>query len=595
MKRSGPRQQPGHARRAGARLAAAVVTLSLVAGVIAAWTLQKPRQRTFDEAANSALTFHKDIAPIIYRHCSPCHHPGEAAPFSLLNYSDVRKRARQVAEVTGRRLMPPWLPEAGPMVFEGDRSLAPGEIDQIRRWVEQGTPEGSLAESPPLPIWKDGWQLGVPDLVVTMPETYELPAEGQDIYRNFVLPVGNNERRFVRAIELNPGNKAIVHHAFLLVDSTRESRRSDDREPGPGFAGLHTPRTAQPPEGHFLSWQPGKRPIPAADGMAWVLEKESDLILQMHLRPSGRPERLQASVGFFFTNQPPMRTPFKLGMRSFTLDIPPGAEAHWVQDQLTIPVDVDVLSILPHAHYLGRELRAVAMQPDGREIPLLTIPRWDFNWQGDYTYREPVFVPGGSTIVMKYRYDNSTNNPVNPNTPPQPVRYGLRSVDEMGELWLQVLPRNPADLTALADSYRPRLWSEAVLYNQYLLRINARDARAHLELGKARLGQNQLKEAQDELETAAVLEAGSDEPHYYLGLVFRVRKEWEAARRAFRRAVELNPANARAHGNLGLVAMELGDTKEAAGEFREALRLNPADEIARRNLEKLANPDRKSP
>jgi hypothetical protein len=575
-------------------MAASILTLSLVVGGIAAWTLRKPQ--AIEQTKNASLTFHRDIAPIIYRHCSPCHHPGEAAPFSLLNYSDVRKRARQIVEVTGRRIMPPWLPEPGSFAFEGDRSLSADEIDQIRRWVEQGTAEGSASESPALPRWKEGWQLGSPDLVVGMPEAYDVPAEGQDVYRNFVLPIRNGERRFVRAIELNPGNKVVVHHAFLLLDPSRESRRSDDAEPGPGFDGLHMPRSAQPPEGHFLSWQPGKRPTPVAEGMAWVLEKDSDLVLQMHLRPGGRPEKLQASVGFYFTNQPPSRTPFKIGMRSFTLDIPPGAEAHWVQDQLTIPVDVDVLSILPHAHYLGRELRALAMHPDGREVSLLTIPRWDFNWQGDYTYQEPVFLPKGSTIVMKYRYDNSTNNPANPNTPPQQVRYGLRSVDEMGELWLQVLPRNPADLPTLADSYRPRLWSEAVLYNQYLLRLNPRDARAHLEMGKARLGQNHLVEARSELETAAVLEAASDEPHYYLGLLFRVRKELDAARNAFRRAIELNPANAKAHGNLGLVAMELGATNEAAGEFREALRLNPNDEIARRNLERLAVPAiRKNP
>jgi hypothetical protein len=426
-----------------------------------------------------------------------------------------------------------------------------------------------------------------------MPEAYSLPAEGSDIYRNFVLPVRNGERRFVRAIELNPGNARVVHHAFLLFDSTGQSRRSDEAEAGPGFDGLHMPRSAQPPEGQFLSWQPGKR---SEAGTSWVLDKESDLLLQMHLRPTGRPETMRASVAFYFTNQPPARTPFKIGMRAFDLDIPAGESAHWMEQQLTIPVDIDVLAILPHAHYLARELRAVATLPDGRQLPLLTIPRWDFNWQGDYSYREPVFLPKGSAIAMQYRYDNSTNNPVNPNRPPQRVRYGLRSTDEMGELWLQVLPRQPADLPALAESYRPRLWAEAVLYNQYLLRLNPKDARAHLDLGKAHLGQNRLTEAQAELEVARSLEPGADEPHYYLGLVFRVRKELESARKAFRRAIELNPSNARAHGNLGLVAMELGATTEAVGAFREALRLNPEDEIARRNLESLTQPGgRRSP
>jgi hypothetical protein len=262
------------------------------------------------------LTFHKDVAPIIFNHCSTCHHPGEAAPFDLLTYTDVKKHARQIADMTARRLMPPWLPEPGYSDFIGQRSLKEEQIHIIQRWFEQGANEGNPGDAPPPPKWREGWQLGQPDLVIQLPQPYTLAAEGKDVYRNFVIPIPLSERRYVKAVELLPGNAKTVHHAFMLIDPTRDSRRRDEQDAEPGFPGLHTPPTAQRPAGHFLSWQPGKLPTADDDDLAWTLEKDTDLILQMHLRPTGKPELIQPSVGLYFTNRRPTKTPFKFGLWS---------------------------------------------------------------------------------------------------------------------------------------------------------------------------------------------------------------------------------------------------------------------------------------
>ena len=539
-------------------------------------------------AANQPVTFHRDVAPIIYQHCSTCHHPGQAAPFDLLSYADVKKRSRQIREVVERRVMPPWLPEPGDGPFVGQRCLTTDQIALIQRWVEQGAPEGTASDAPAAPSWRDGWQLGTPDLIVQMTQPFPLNAEGPDVYRNFVIPIPTTARRFVRGLELQPGNSRIVHHAFMRIDPTRESKRRDEQEPGPGFAGLHTPTTAQTPPGQFLSWQPGKLPTFVPRGLAWTLETNSDLVLQMHLRPSGKAEVLQPSVGFYFTEEAPTNTPFKIGFMNFAIDLPAGASDQTVSNTYTLAADVEVLSILPHAHYLGKRLEAVATRPDGRTQPLLRIPSWNFDWQGDYLFQKPVFLPKGTRLSMTWRYDNSTNNARNPHLPPQRVRYGLQSDDEMAELWLQVLPRHTNDLAALTRYDQPRVFRDAIAYNQYLLSLNPRDSRAHSEMGKAQHFLGQYAEAATSLRLAAALDPALDEPHYFLGLMARMQNKLPEAKAEFAAAVRLNPLNAKAQGNLGLVLLDQGETAQAESHLRAALRLNPQDQIAWETLAEMA-------
>jgi Flp pilus assembly protein TadD len=534
------------------------------------------------EGANE-VTFRRDVAPLLWRKCASCHRSGQAAPFPLLSYADAAKRARQIAEVTARGVMPPWLPERGLVEFVGDRSLAPTEIELLQNWANAGAPEGD-GLLPPLPAWSEGWSLGQPDLIITMPAKFELPAEGRDVYRNFVLPIPLTGARNVAAIEFNPGNRRIVHHAFFWLDRTPTSRRRDEQDAAPGFDGLHTPPTAMTPNGQFLSWQPGK--VPSTNGaIPWRLEPGTDFLLQVHLQTSGRPEQLQSSIGFYFTEAAPLETLGKIGLRSYRIDIPAGETNYVLQDQYTLPVDAQVLAILPHAHYLARRMDAFALRPDGTKEWLLRIPNWDFNWQGDYRYARPIALPRGTTLAMEFHYDNSTNNVRNPHQPPRRVRYGVQSTDEMGELWLQLLTRDTNDLATLTRDYSVRALGDAAAYNEYLLGLNPRDPRALTELGKARAAQGQDALALKALREALTFDPDNEDAHYFLGLIYRKQRRFNYALPEFERVLRLNPAHYKAHNYRGLVLLELGRFDEAEQALRRALELNPGDEIAQGNLE----------
>ncbi len=533
------------------------------------------------------LTFSRGIAPIIFQNCSACHRPGQSAPFNLLNYQDAKKHMKEIAEVTARRYMPPWLPEPGYGDFVGARLLSTGQISALQQWVAEGGVEGNPAELPPLPQWSDDWQLGEPDLVVTMQQPYTLPAEGKDVYRNFVVPIPLTARRYVKAVEFRPGNPKIVHHAFIRLDRTRESRQRDARDPEPGFSGIHAPPTAQPPTGHFLSWQPGKRVSKEPVGLPWSLETNTDLVLQLHLKPTGKPEDIQSSVGFYFTDQPPTNTPIKIWLVSYDIDIPAGEANYVLKDSYVLPVDLEVLAVLPHTHYLGREAQGYATLPDGTRQWLLRIRQWDFNWQGDYRYAKPVFLPKGASVTMELTYDNSANNIRNPNQPPQRVRYGPRSTDEMGELWFQVIARNSNDLATISRDCNDRLIRDGIAYNEFLLRVDPLDADAHTELGRLKLIRGQAADAAGHFRTALEIKPSSDEPHYYLGLLFRQQRKLPQARSEFENAIRLNPENSKAHGNLGVIFAENGDVALAEAHFRSALRINPDDSLAQDCLNEL--------
>src|SRR4051812_21308150 len=216
--------------------------------------------RSVRSSGSRPVTFNQDIAPLIFAHCVICHRPGQAAPFPLLSYHDVQKRAKQIVEVTQRRFMPPWLPEPGYGEFENERRLSQDELALLSQWFEQGSAEGSPSELPAAPGFAGAWTLGKPDLIVEMPKSYPLQSNGKDVYRNFVIPLALGTDRYVRAVEFRPGNPKIVHHAFIKLDPSRKCRKLDGADGQPGFAGMGLPEGVQMPEGHFLAWQPGKIP-----------------------------------------------------------------------------------------------------------------------------------------------------------------------------------------------------------------------------------------------------------------------------------------------------------------------------------------------
>lgn len=531
------------------------------------------------------VTFAKTIAPIVFENCAGCHRPGGPGPFSLLAYEDVQKRARHIVEVTQSRQMPPWLPDPDVVHFIGERRLSAQQIGLIAQWAEEGAPMGDARDLPPTPQFHERWQLGEPDLVVKPTRAFTLAAEGSDVYRNLVISIPISMRRYVRGIEFRPNTRA-VHHAFFRFDKTDRSRSLDGKDGQPGFGGIHAPKTCESPV-TFASWQPGRIARFYSEDMAWPLEVGTDLVLQLHLQPIGKDEVIAPELAFYFTDKPGTAIAFKLPLDSYTIQIPAGATNHIVRDSFTLPVDVEVRAISPHAHYLGKSMHGYAELPDGSRRWLMAIKQWDFNWQGDYQFPAPVQLPKGTRLVMEFGYDNSTNNPRNPNHPPREVLYGSNTTDEMAELWMQIVLKSQQDFEELAKALQPKVMRDSILANEAILRRNPNDARAYAEIGSTLVLMGRTDEALLRLHRALELDPNYDEAHYFAGLALRMKKAYPQAQQAFETVLRLNPKHARACGNLGLVLVEQGNFPAAGIYFQRALELNPQDEIARNMLRQI--------
>jgi tetratricopeptide (TPR) repeat protein len=580
------------------------------------------RQLVPKAAAPQRVTFNHDIAPIVFRDCSQCHHPGEAGPFPLLTYADVKTHGRQIAFATSKRIMPPWLPEPGELKFADELRLSDAEIAMIQSWVDQGEIEGNAADLPPQPTFAAGWELGKPDVIVRAEKPYLLPASGSDSYWNFVFRTPVHRSRWLKAIEIRPGDKRLVHHANVLVDREENGRRLE-KEPGAGFGGMELiiESEAFDPDSHFLFWKPGSPPYVEPDGMALRLDKNTDLVLNTHLQPSGKSELIQPTLGLYFTDKPATMHPILLQLdNDRMLDIPPGAKNFLVSDNFTLPVDSSVLAIYPHAHYLGKDLLALATLPDGTKKTLIHIANWDLNWQAVYRYAEPVDLPAGTTISMRFTYDNSADNIRNPNQPPKRVMAGNRAVDEMAHLWLQVLPRESSDAgtdprvaiqEALAlhhiqndpDDFEAHYNLAALLQIKgdlpgallqftEAVRVRPDDSTANNALGGVLLASGHLDGAIGYLNTALKERPDYFDAHYNLGNALASQGDFQGALLHFRAAVRLNPQDANAEANLGSALAETGNLKEARMHFERALQIDPKNELARENLEQL---NRESP
>ncbi|MEO7158861.1 MAG: hypothetical protein ABI039_14945, partial [Vicinamibacterales bacterium] len=397
-----------------------------------------------------AQTFTKDVAPIMFDACVSCHRSGGPGPFPLTTYDEVRRRATQIAQVTRSRYMPPWKVEPAVGHFVGQRLLTDQEITTLDRWAASGTPEGDPTLLPALPPFTDGWLLGKPDLIVKPQAAYSLPAQQADAFRIFAIRLPVTKRTYVTGIEFHPGNARVVHHANIRVDRTAATRRLDEADPLPGYDGL-MPRSAEYPDGHFLGWTPGQIAPLVQPELAWTLEPGSDLVVQLHLQPSGAVEDVLPEVGLYFSDRIPLRAPTILRLGSQGIDIPPGESRYVIKDSYLLPVDVQLLAVQPHAHYRATEIRGVAQLPDGSSREVMHIKDWDFRWQHVYREQTPIPLPKGTRLSMEYTYDNSASNPRNPELPPARVFWGQRSSDEMGDLWFQVLASSDADRARLAS------------------------------------------------------------------------------------------------------------------------------------------------
>jgi Tfp pilus assembly protein PilF len=528
-------------------------------------------------AAAPSVTYHKQIAPILFEYCAPCHRPHEAGGFSLLTYDDARKRARLIADVTRRRYMPPWLPEHGYGEFADARRLTDLQIEQIAKWVSEGAPEGSAADAPPPPSFTPGWQLGSPDLVIPVSKAFRVPADGPDVFWNFVLSPAIRQTRYIKAVEVRPGNAVSVHHANLLVDHARSSRHQE-KTPGEGFPGmdLNIETAAFDPDSHFLFWKPGGAPWVEPDGMAWRLDPGNDLVLNVHFHPTGKPELVQPSIGLYFTDKAPTKFPMLVQMeRDSALNIAPGTHDFVVADDFRLPIDADAIAVYPHAHYLGRLLEGYATLPDGSRQWLVRIPQWDINWQAVYRYRKPLFLPKGTVISIRYHYDNSTDNPRNPNSPPRRVTAGDQSTDEMGHLWLQLLPRGAA-------TDQREVLQEALMLHR--LENDPANAAAHFNLGALLLSRKEATSAIGHLRSALQLDPRQPMALNDLGAALLSEGQLEDALEQFQHALRIQPDYTSARFNVGNALAAQGKLDEAAASFRQVIDAEPDDAAARQQL-----------
>ena len=396
----------------------------------------------------SSVTFNKQIAPILFEHCAGCHRPGQSAPFSLLEYAQVKKRADQIVKATQSRSMPPWLPEIGHARFANERRLTPENLDLIRRWAEQGGPEGSPQDRPPLPDLKEAWQLGQPDLVLNLPKPHRLHRESKEAFQSFVIPSPVTITRYVRAVEIQPSNPTIVRQVSLQIASSATARDSDSPSAGLVISASAIDR-AEFPDGHIVNWSPGNVPFKGIPGMGWRLDSGTDLVLRLHLRPSGKEEEVQVSIGLYFLAEPPTLRPHLLKLGRGSIEIRASQKDQATEQSYELPVEVDALSIYPQANHLCKEMTVKARLPDGREKWLLEIKSWDLDWQEEYRYAQPINLPKGSAITLRSTYGNPASMNKGSNRARQQVGYAALPTNEAAGLLIQVLPANPDELETL--------------------------------------------------------------------------------------------------------------------------------------------------
>jgi hypothetical protein len=344
-----------------------------------------------------------------------------------------------IAAAVRQRLMPPWKPVPGFGEFQNDPRLTDAQIATLETWVAEGMPEGDKKAQAPAPPFVSGWQLGSPDLILTMAQPFEVPANTPDLYECFILPTHLSEDRYVVAMEERPSYRPVVHHSIVAEDKFGAARRvAQGAGAYPCFGGFGFPAP-----GYIGFWKPGIQPHREPPGVARFLKKGSDVVVQVHFHPAGHPAEEQIALGLYFAKQPPEYIPFDLSLGTFDIDIPAGEPNHKVSSFVFVPENIEVLSIIPHCHLLCRAVKVSAALPSGGSLPLIYIQDWDFNWQQQYWYKSPVFLPQGTRVEMEMTYDNSAANPRNPNHPPKRVTWGEQSTDEMAEIHLEAIPARP--------------------------------------------------------------------------------------------------------------------------------------------------------
>ena len=392
---------------------------------------------------SSEITYTQHIAPILNANCVECHRPGEVAPFSLQTYEEAKRWAPMINYVTQERIMPPWKPVKGFGDFRDERVLSEHQITLLKQWAENGAPKGNDTDLVAAPNFGEHrWPLGKPDAVLKVKEAFTVPADGEDIYRYFVIPSEFIKDHPTVGIDFRPGDPAVVHHALVFMDYSGRARKMDKEDPEPGFA-VFGPGNFMNPDtsASFLAgWIPGMKPFALPKDTAMWIAKGGDVLLQIHYHPTGKAATDQSEVAFYFQEEHPPQWIQGLAIGTQQITIPANESEYTRHFYMNVPSGFHILDIAPHMHYLGREAFAQVTYPDGVVEPLIKIDDWDMRWQNRYTYRKPKYIPAGSRIDAWYTFDNSLDNPANPNTEAKTIRWGLRSGDEMAQLWMVVTP-----------------------------------------------------------------------------------------------------------------------------------------------------------
>jgi hypothetical protein len=370
----------------------------------------------------SKVNYAEHIAPILNARCVECHRPGEVAPFSLLGYENARKWAPMLARRVSERKMPPWKAVPGYGEFKDANVLSELEIETIERWAESGAARGDPKKEPKAPEFDSEWALGTPDLILQPKEPYPLAAEGPDEYRHFVLKTDFKETRYVTAMAVKPGNPQVVHHVIAFLDERGQSHKLDGKDGKEGYASFGG--VGFLPDGSFGGWAPGLRPQRTPENAAFELKPGATIVMQVHYHRNGKPT-------LYFAKKEPEKVMALAWLANVWFRIPAGAKSHRVTFDYPIPADVTVYSVMPHMHLLGKSMRADVVYSNGSTKPLILVEDWDFNWQLNYMFKQPVRIPAGSKVRIEAVYDNSESNPNNPSKPPRDVVWGDETTDEM--------------------------------------------------------------------------------------------------------------------------------------------------------------------
>jgi hypothetical protein len=409
---------------------------------------------------SQSLTFAEHIAPIIYEHCTSCHREGEIAPFPLTNFEEVVNWGSTIQYVTQIGYMPPWKPDPDFREYQRENYLTVDEKQKISDWVDAGMPQGNPSLTPAPPVYPSGSQIGVPDLVVSFSQSYMHQGNNQDEYRYFVLPTGLTEDKNIRAMEFRPGNKQIVHHALVWEDTTGAAAAADALTPEYGYSGGQGSGTNLN-QIQLPGYVPGASPVIYSQGITQRLHAGSDLKIQLHYAPSAADESDSSSINIFYENGPANRLlqsyimlPTGNTLVNGPFIMPPN-ETREFHGVFTVPFNISLYGVAPHCHKLGTHWNVYAVTPAGDTINLIRINDWDFNWQGAYQFRQLLKIPAGSVLHAFAGYDNTTNNPSNPNSPPQIVSWGEGTADEMFYLPFLYLPYLPGDENIVFEDENP--------------------------------------------------------------------------------------------------------------------------------------------